>query len=174
MNILRKLFGRRIMDFPPMGPTANVFYSPIGIFIAAEYRDVTGWTVPGDPMTLLPIDSDPAVIGATLFAALNGWRDGLSKQQSDAQKSIAFKIMGETDWYGVEKRWNCIYTELQKDTGMIDVTPMDRYETGGYSGSEERSLQCPFEADALGRAVRKVLDGPPPLILPSPDEDDEP
>ena len=162
------------MDFPPMVPMARVYYSPKGIFIAAEHRDVTGWTVPGDPMALLPIDSGPSVIGAALFAALNGWRDGLSKKQSDAQTSLAFKIMDEKDWYEVEKHWNFIYTELKKDTGMIDIAPMDRYETGGYGASEERSFQCPFEADALGRALRKVLDGPPPLVLPSPDEDDEP
>ena len=173
MNILRRLFGGRNMDFPPMVPTASVHSSPMGIFIAAEHRDVTGWLAPGDPMALLPIDTGPSVIGAALFAALNGWRDGLSKEQSDAQTSQAFKMMDEKDWYGVEKRWNYIFTQLKKDTGMIDITAMDRYETGGYRGSEEWSFECPFEADALGRAVRQVLDGPPPLILPSPDEDDE-
>jgi hypothetical protein len=144
---------------------ATIYYSKKGILVSTLLRDKMGWTAYGHPMVLLSIGAPPDIIGQCVIQSLNGTRDKLSSEELRNNTQEMFKLVGESSWKLLEKKWGSIHIVIEPNRKLVKIIPMRRYETGGYIYSES-IFECECVETIIGNIVRGLIDGPIPEPVP--------
>ena len=149
---------------------ATVYFGPQGILIAATLCDNIGFSTGGAPMVLLPITSSAERVGKLVIQAIQGSRDCLAPEELKAESAKLFELARASGWDELERSWDFIHIYCEPGEDVITVSPLHRYEAGGYGGREDADedpiYHCRPEPKDVGEVIKKIVLGPPMEILP--------
>ena len=145
---------------------AAIYYNQDRIIIASTYWDSIGFCGYGEPMAILPKDSKSQDIGRSVLRSLDASRGNLSEQELKNVTLVMLKNANLRSLSELDEKWDYIHIYFKQDESVIVINPLHRYETGGHVGNESDLIfKCHDDADKIGQAIRRILDGPLPEMI---------
>jgi hypothetical protein len=143
--------------------STGVYYNNATILITTEHSNIRGVKVLGDPFFKLKIGTIDYNIGECVSTCLSASKSGISQEKANELNKIFWKAAEVRGWDTLEKLWNYISISQQIDSNMVNITGMQKVNTGGYvafAGECDEYMIQDDDINAIGYSINKIINNP--------------